>query len=91
MIPIQVTITSNKGYRPMSAIIEVPDAQTFLNNKKTYQQQGIIKICTKRSMHLADLKKYGYEEVRMRVYDKEKIEREKAERYEQIKKERGWV
>ena len=91
MIQIQVTLTSNKGYRPMSTLVDVPNAQTFIENKKKYQQQGIIKICAKRSMRAADLAKYGYNEVRMRVYDKEKIEREKAERYEQIKKERGWI
>jgi hypothetical protein len=27
----------------------------------------------------------------MRVYDKEKIEQENKEKYEQIKKERGWT
>lgn len=27
----------------------------------------------------------------MRIYDKEKIEKENAERYEKIKRERGWV
>lgn len=29
--------------------------------------------------------------MKVRVYDKEKIEAEKAARYEQIKKERGWA
>ena len=27
----------------------------------------------------------------MREYDKEKIEKENAERYEKIKRERGWI
>lgn len=91
MIPIQITLTSNKGYKPLSTIIEVPTAEAFLANKKKYQEQGIIKICAKRSMRSHDLAKYGYNQIKMRVYDKEKIEREKAERYEQIKKERGWA
>ena len=91
MIQLQVTLISDKGYRPISALVDAPNIQTVVENKKKYQEQGIIKICAKRSLRSYDLAKYGYNQIKMRVYDKEKIEREKAERYEQIKKERGWA
>ena len=51
----------------------------------------MIKICQKRYWTNADLKKYFYTRVKIREYDKEKIEKENAERYERIKKERGWA
>jgi hypothetical protein len=53
---------------------------------------GVLRICAKRNWKWSDIKNFGYDsEIKMRVYDKEKIEKEKAERYEQIKKERGWA
>lgn len=88
---IQVTLVSDKGYRAVSAIIEVPSIAAYCENKSHYQMQGVKKICAKRYWSGADLKKYGYNGIKCRVYDKEKIERENAERYEQIKKERGWI
>lgn len=91
MIKLQVTLVSDKGYRPISALVDAPSVQAVVENKKKYQEQGIIRICAKRSLRTYDLAKYGYTQVKMRVFDEEKIKREKAERYEQIKKERGWA
>lgn len=88
---IQVTLISDKGYRPVSTLIEVPSASEYLTHKKEYQKKAIIKICAQRYWTDADRVKYGYTQLKQRVYDKEKIEREKAERYEQIKRERGWI
>jgi hypothetical protein len=92
MFKLQVTMISNKGFRPVSALVDVPSVAEFKANPKKYRDEGIIKICAKRSWTLSDIRKNGYDsEIKVRVYDKEKIEREKAERYEQIKKERGWA
>lgn len=91
MIQIQITLVSDKGYRPMSTIIDVPNAKTFLDHKHIYQQNAATKICAQRHMTARDLVKYGYNGIKCRVYDKEKIARENAERYEKIKKERGWT
>lgn len=88
---IQITLISEAGYKPMSTIIEVPDVPTFNLHRKEYQQKAAVKICAQRHMTARDLVKYGYNGVKCRVYDKEKIARENAERYEQIKKERGWA
>lgn len=92
MFKLQVTMISNKGYRPVSALVDVPSVAEFKANPKKYRDDGVVKICAKRSWNWAKVKEFGYDsEIKMRVYDREKIEREKAERYEQIKKERGWT
>ena len=83
---------SNKGFRPVSVLVDVPSAEEFRANPLKFRNAGVVKICAKRKWTWADVQKYGYDsDIRFRVYDKEKIEREKAERYEQIKKERGWA
>lgn len=90
-IQIQITILSDKGYRPLSTLIEVDNAQEYIANKAKYQQDAILKICANRHMTIRDLRKYGYTRIKAREYDKEKIAQENAERYERIKKERGWA
>lgn len=92
MFQLQVTMISNKGYRPVSTLVNVPSVKEFKNNPKKYRDEGVVRICAKRRWKWSDVKSFGYDsEIKVRVYDKEKIEKEKAERYEQIKKERGWA
>lgn len=92
MIQIQVTLTSTTGkYKPVSCLINVESKEYFLEHKKEIQQKGIIKICQKRYWQTYHLKQYGYTKCKMREYDAEKIAKENAERYERIKKERGWI
>lgn len=86
---IQITLFSNAGYKPVSCIIEAENITA--ENKKELQNRGIIKICQKRYWQKFHLKQYGYTKVKIREYDKEKIEAENKARYEQIKKERGWI
>ena len=90
-IQIQITIMSDKGYRPLSTLIEVDNAQEYINNKVKCQQDAVLKICANRHMTTRDLRKYGYTQIKAREYNKEKIAQENAERYERIKKERGWA
>jgi hypothetical protein len=92
MFQLQVTMMSNKGFKPVSTLVNVPSVAEFKANPKKYRDEGILRICSKRKWRWSDVKQYGYDsEIKMRVYNKEKIEQEKAERYEQIKKERGWA
>jgi hypothetical protein len=86
---IQVTLISNKGYKPISCLIEV-DYEN-LPSKEEMKNQGIVKICHRKYWTSRELTTYGYTKVKMRVYNKEKIEQENKEKYEQIKKERGWT
>lgn len=89
---IQVTLISNRGNRPVSCLIDnIESREYFLSHKDEIRKQGITKICQKRYWGKRELLNYGYTKVIMREYDKEKIEKENAERYERIKKERGWT
>lgn len=92
----QVTIICETGqYRPVSAIVTMDTDNLAKLGEKDYKadirKRGIIKICQKRYWTNSDLKRYHYTKVKMREYDKEKIEKENAERYERIKRERGWI
>lgn len=90
----QVTLICKTGqYKPVSTIINFQqssdeDLTAKAETKKQIQQSGIIKICQKRYWTNADLKKYGYTAVKVRVYDKDAIAAENAERYERIKQEK---
>ena len=81
----QVTLICENGkYKPVSAIVTV-ETET---EKSVLSRKGIEKICIARNWTKKDLQRYGYTKVKMRVYDKEKIERENKERYEKIKEEK---
>lgn len=88
---IQITLISESGYRPLSILINCESWAEYQAHKVAYQQKAVTAMLAKRHMTVRDLRKYGYTEIRSRVYDKERIARENAERYEQIKKERGWI
>ena len=85
----QVTLICETGqYRPVSAIVKADDKTAEVIGvdafKRQIRTQGITKICQKRYWGSSDLKRYHYTKVKMREYDKEKIEKENAERY-------GWI
>ena len=89
----QVTLSSTSGkYKPVSCIVKKDNKEVITKGREVFikelQQQGIIKICQKRLWNNSDLKKYGYTKVKVREYDKEKIAKENAERYERIKEEK---
>ena len=91
MKTLQFTLFSITGdYKPMSTLITVDSVKYYNAHSKEVQQQAIQKICNKRRMTAQDLKRYSYTQIKVRVYDKEKIAKEKAENYEKIKAERGW-
>jgi len=90
----QVTLFCTTGqYKPVSCIVKIDECGFPSKDalKQAIRNKGLTKICQQRYWTSADLKRYNYTRLAMREYDKEKIEREKAERYEQIKKERGWA
>jgi hypothetical protein len=91
----QVTLFDpSNTYKPVSCIISKNTNLIEAIGKEAYikriKEDGIKKICAKRYWRTTDLVKYGYTKMKIREYDKEKIAKENAERYEQIKKERGW-
>lgn len=91
MIQLQITLFDKENrYRPVSTIVTVESAEYYKAHSKEVKEQGIVKICQKRYWTVRELKKYNYTTCKIRLYDKEKIEAEKKERYEKIKEERGW-
>ena len=90
----QITLMSTTGkYRPVSAIIkQEQENEMDLSKNKTCRttliNRGVEKICAKRYWTAADLKKYGYTKVKIREYDKVKIDADNKARYEQIKEEK---
>ena len=89
---IQVTLFDKQNrYKPVSALVNVPDLDFYKRYSKEVKNQGIAKICQKRYWTIEDLKNFGYTTCKVRIYDKDKIEKENKEKYEKIKKERGWV
>lgn len=81
----QVTLMCNNGkYKPVSTIVSLEET----SDKKAIMREGQRKIMIQRYWTMADLKKYGYTSGKVREYDREKIERENAERYARIKEEK---
>lgn len=91
MIQLQITLfDKNNRYKPVSTLVNVESARYYNTHSTEVKTQGIIKICQKRGWTQRELKEYNYTTCKVRVYDKEKIEKENKERYEKIKEERGW-
>ena len=92
MIDLQCTLFSTTGkYKPMSTIVKVESVTYYNTHKTEVQTRAIQKICAQRNTEWWCLKRDGFTRMKVRVYDKEKIEAENAARYERIKKERGWA
>ena len=84
----QVTLFSTTGkYKPISAIVETAKATTK-EDVKAIQKKGVEKICISRLWKSADLTRYGYTKIKVRVYDLDKINAENKARYEAIKEEK---
>jgi hypothetical protein len=80
----QVTLMCDNGkYKPVSTIVEM-DTQDV----PAIKTRGIQRICAQRYWTKLDLKNYGYTQVKIRIYDKEKIDKENEERYNRIKEEK---
>jgi hypothetical protein len=88
---VQVTLFSKKGYKPVSTLVEMPIKEWLENKGANYKSKALGKICNKRLWTKKDLFKYGYTQIKMRVYDQEKIKEDAEKRYEEIKRERGWA
>lgn len=81
----QVTLICENGkYKPVSTIVTMEET----TDRKAIMREGQKKIMIKRYWSMADLTKYGYTKGKIREYDKEKIERENAARYEALKEEK---
>ena len=81
----QVTLICENGkYKPVSTIVTMEET----TDRRAIMREGQKKIMIKRHWSMADLTRYGYTKGKIREYDKEKIERENAARYEALKEEK---
>jgi hypothetical protein len=70
MIKYQVTAFDTTGkYRPVASIVTVAAPYQTKEEKMKIVQKGVEKICVKRYWGKADLKKYGYSKVKIRVVE----------------------
>jgi hypothetical protein len=91
MYEYQVTIVCTTGqYRPVSCIIKTVEEIDLHNKtaKMSVVNKGIQKICSKRYWTSKDLKRYSYNKIKIRKYDKEAIQLEQIDKYRKIKAQR---
>lgn len=70
-ITLQYTLFCTTGqYKPVSCLIDIDDINYFNTHQKEYKQKAIEKICIKRYWTGADLKRYGYTQIKCRRYEK---------------------
>lgn len=71
---LQVTLFATNGkYRPISTLINVENMEDYNKNKKKYQEKAILNICHSRRTTWKELVKNSYTGIKVREYDKEKI------------------
>ena len=73
---LQVTlIDQTNKYKPLSTLVDIPSIKEYNENKTKYLQSAIQKICCKMRISVNTFKQ-DYD-IKARIYDKEKIEKEK--------------
>lgn len=74
VMKLQVTLFATNGkYRPISTIINVENMKDYEENKAKYQEKAILNICHNRRTTWKELKDDSYTGIKVREYDKEKI------------------
>ena len=87
----QVTLIDTENrYKPVSCVVKYEqdnseDLSKSPQTRKLISRKGVEKICAKHYWSGKDLIRYNYTRVKIRLFDKEIIARENAERYEAIK------
>lgn len=84
---MQITFLNvGNHYKPVTTIVEVASVKDFNENQKTYKEKALTKILAQRRWSGKDFLKYGYttKGCKVRVYDKEKIDKENAENYKKV-------
>ena len=73
---LQVTlIDKTNKYKPLSTLVDIPSIKEYNENKTKYLKSAIQKICCKMRISVNTFKQ-DYD-IKVRIYDKEKIEKEK--------------
>ena len=73
MLYANFILISSKGRQPLTRRVEVPDLKEFVKNRATIQERAIMRLCKDRHMTVRDLQTYGYNQIKVEFYTKEKI------------------
>lgn len=74
IMKLQVTLFATNGeYKPISTLIDVESMKDYEENKRKYQEKAILNICHNRRTTWKDLKQDSYTKIKIREYDKDKI------------------
>jgi hypothetical protein len=87
----QVTLFCKNGkYKPISTIVRTKTPKNLKNadDQREIFNEGVKQICAKRYISAMDLARDGFKSGKVRLYDKEKIAKENALRYEKLKEEK---
>ena len=85
---LQVTLFDERGkYKPVSTLVEMPKKEVIAKNFKPYRDKGVQKICAKHYWTAKDIKKY-FTQVKIRIYNEEKVKAENENRYNEIKRQK---
>lgn len=69
-ITLQYTLFCTTGkYKPVSCLIEIQNVKDFNLHPEVYKRKAIEKMCLKRYWTAADLKRYGYTQIKCRRYE----------------------
>jgi hypothetical protein len=80
---LQVLLHSSEGRRPLSALIEVESLAEYRANKDAYHTKAIVKIMANKGLCVSELRRYGYNAIQVRVYNRERIAQREADHYSQ--------
>lgn len=79
---IQVTLFDvNKKYKPIACVLEVESLESAKANLKEIKKQAYNKIAGKRYLTATEIFDRGYQVMKMREYDPDKIKQENMIRY----------
>lgn len=99
---LQVTVFHNENkYKPMSTIVEIESMEYYKEHKQEVQKRALENIGHQRYLTPNEIIKSGYTKVKVREYDKEKIQEQQElqhkinlikyyERKRQEKEQKAW-
>jgi hypothetical protein len=73
MLYANFILISDKGRQPLTRRVEVTDLNEFIKNKTNIQERAILRLLKDRHMTVRDLRTYGYNQIKVEFYTKEKI------------------
>lgn len=91
MVTLQYTLFCTSGkYKPISTLIDVESIDYYKSHSKELRRRALMKMCAQRYVGSSWLKEHDYTKLKVRIYDKEKIEAEKRARNTANSAKYGW-